>query len=252
MRCIAIANQKGGAAKTTTTVNLGAALVERGKRVLLIDLDPQGNSSYWIGATAADADGAFGLLTGAAGLDTYVVATAFKGVDAIPATRALTGIERALAREMGAEMTLRRKLSPAQDRWDYVIIDTPPTLGMLTVNALAAARELIVPVAAHVLALAGVAQLMETMGVVQERLNPDLKLAGIVACRVDQRTRHCTEVVASLREAFGTQVYPTEIRENIRLAEAPSFKQSILEYSATSSGAVDYRALAGDVIGQEA
>ena len=149
-------------------------------------------------------------------------------------------------------MTLRRKLAAAPGRWDYVIIDTPPTLGMLTLNALAAARELVVPVAAHVLALAGVAQLMETMGVVQERLNPDLKLAGIVACRVDSRTRHCTEVVASLREAFGIQVYPTEIRENIRLAEAPSFKQSLLEYSAASSGAVDYRALAGDVIGQEA
>jgi chromosome partitioning protein len=252
MRCIAIANQKGGAAKTTTAVNLSAALAERGRSVLLIDLDPQGNSSDWIGAAAADTDGAFGLLTGPATVADMVCATTVKGLEAVPATKALTGIERALAREMGAEMTLRRKLAAAPGRWDYVIIDTPPTLGMLTLNALAAARELVVPVAAHVLALAGVAQLMETMGVVQERLNPDLKLAGIVACRVDSRTRHCTEVVASLREAFGIQVYPTEIRENIRLAEAPSFKQSILEYSAASSGAVDYRALAGDVIGQEA
>jgi chromosome partitioning protein len=251
MRCIAIANQKGGAAKTTTTVNLAAALAERGKRVLLIDLDPQGNCSDWVGCAATASDGVFALLTASAGVADLVRGTTFAGVEAIPAGRALTGIERALAREMGAEMTLRRKLAAAPGPWDYVLIDTPPTLGMLTLNALAAAREVIVPVAAHVLALAGVAQLMETMGVVRERLNADLALAGIVACRVDSRTRHCTEVVASLRETFGAQVYPTEIRENIRLAEAPSFKQSILEYSGTSSGAQDYRALAGDVIGQE-
>lgn len=251
MRCIAVANQKGGAAKTTTTVNLGAALAERGKRVLLIDLDPQGNASDWVGCAPNDPEGVYALLTGSSGIAELNRQTAFPGMQAIPATKALTGIERALAREMGAETTLRRKLAGAPDRWDYVLIDTPPTLGMLTLNALAAARELIIPVAAHVLALAGVAQLVETMGVVRERLNPNLALAGIVACRVDSRTRHCAEVVASLRETFGAQVYPTEIRENIRLAEAPSFKQSIMDYSAASTGAVDYRALAGDVISQE-
>lgn len=250
MRCIAITNQKGGAAKTTTAVNLAAALADRGRRVLLLDLDAQGNCTDWVGCPT-DQDGIFELLTGTVGVADVVRATSFTGVDAIPATKALTGIERALAREMGAEMTLRRKLNGAPDRWDYVLIDTPPTLGILTLNALAAAREVIVPVAAHVLSLAGVAQVSETIAMVQDRLNADLKLAGIVACRVDVRTRHCAEVVASLREAFGTKVYPTEIRENIRLAEAPSFKQSILEYSAQSPGAVDYRSLAGDVIAQE-
>jgi chromosome partitioning protein len=251
MRCIAIGNQKGGSAKTTTTVNLGAGLAERGKRVLMIDLDPQGNCSDWVGCDNSDPDGAFALLTGSAPLADLARPTAFKGVEAIPATKALLGIERALAREVGAEMTLRRKVAGAPDRWDYILVDTPPTLGILTLNALTAARELIVPVAAHVLALAGVAQLMETMGVVRERLNPDLTLAGIVACRVDTRTRHCADVVASLRETFGQQVYKTEIRESIRLAEAPSFKQSIMDYNATGTGAADYRALAGDVIGQE-
>ena len=251
MRCIAIANQKGGAAKTTTTVNLAAALAERGKKVLLVDLDPQGNASDWVGCPTTETDGVFGLLTGSADLESLAQATAFTGVEAVPATKALSGIERALAREMGAEMSLRRKITAAPGRWDYIVIDTPPTLGILTLNALTAAREVIIPVAAHVLSLAGVAQLMETMGVVRERLNPDLALAGIVACRVDSRTRHCMEVVASLRETFGTQVYATEIRENIRLAEAPSFKRSILDYNSTSSGAVDYRALAGEVIGQE-
>jgi chromosome partitioning protein len=172
-------------------------------------------------------------------------------VDAIPATRSLTGIERALAGEVGAEMTLRRKLPAAADRWDYILIDTPPTLGILTLNALSAAQEVIVPVAAHVLALAGVAQLMDTIAVVRDRLNPGLSVAGLVACRVDSRTRHCTDVVTSLRDTFGAKVYPTEIRENIRLAEAPSFNQSILHYASGSPGAADYRALAGDVLGQE-
>ena len=142
----------------------------------------------------------------------------------------------------------RRKISAAPAQWDYILIDTPPTLGILTLNALTAAREVIVPVAAHVLGLAGVAQLKETIAVVRERLNPDLTVAGIVASRVDSRTRHCADVVASLRETFGSEVYATEIRENIRLAEAPSFKRSILEYSNNSPGAADYRALAEDVI----
>ena len=251
MRCIAIANQKGGAAKTTTAVNLAAALGERGRRVLLIDLDPQGNASDWIGCGTTGAEGVFALLTGKAGLADLVRGTECSGVEAIPATKALSGIERALAGEVGAEMALRRKMSATPSRWDYVLIDTPPTLGILTLNALTAAREVIVPVTAHVLALAGVAQLMETIAVVRERLNPDLGVAGIVACRVDARTRHCTEVVTSLRETFGSQVYATEIRENIRLAEAPSFRRSILDYSSNSPGALDYRALAGDVIHQE-
>lgn len=251
MRCIAVANQKGGAAKTTTTVNLAAALAERGRRVLVIDLDPQGNCSDWIGCAAGDTEGALGLLTSATGIAGLARPTGFKGVEAIPAVRALSGIERALAHDTEAELILRRKIDAVTGQWDYLLIDTPPTLGLLTLNALAAAREVIVPVTAHVLALAGVAQLMETIGIVRERLNPNLTLAGIVTCRVDMRTRHCAEVVASLRETFGSRVYPTTIRETVRLAEAPSFRQSIMEYSGTSSGAADYRALAADVIGQE-
>src|SRR5262249_24469316 len=141
------------------------------------------------------------------------------GVAVIPATRALQGAERTLAREVGAELTLQRKLrSPDAAAWDYVLIDTPPTLGMLTLNAVGAARELVVPVEAHVLALAGVAQLVETMNTVRERLNPALALAGTVACRVDSRTRHSGEVVDSLRKKFNGSMYRTEIRENIRLA----------------------------------
>jgi chromosome partitioning protein len=251
MRVLAIANQKGGAAKTTTTVNLAAALAEAGRRVLVIDLDPQGNATDWLGAGGA-ARGAFDLLADPLELGELVTPSTTVGVDVLPATRSLQGAERALAREVGAELTLQRKLDTAAVAgWDYVVIDTPPTLGLLTLNALTAAHELVVPVEAHVMALVGVVQLMETMKTVRERLNPALALAGIVACRVDGRTRHSLEVVERLRETFGASVYRTEIRENIRLAEAPSFRQSILTYDTRSAGAADYRALAAEVIAQE-
>ena len=252
MRCIAIANQKGGAAKTTTTVNLAAALAEQGRRILVLDLDPQGNSTDWLGVVSAER-GVFEVLTEQATLAEVVIGSQTAGVDVVPATRALQGIERALAREVGAELTLQRKLrAPDAAGWDYVLIDTPPTLGILTLNGLAAARELIVPVETHVLALAGVAQLVETFIAVRERLNPELAIAGVVACRVDSRTRHSVDVVERLRDTFKGTMYRTEIRENIRLAEAPSFRRSILEYDARSSGAADYRALAQEVLAQEA
>jgi chromosome partitioning protein len=136
-------------------------------------------------------------------------------------------------------------------RWDYVLLDCPPTLGVLTVNALAAARELLVPVEAHVMALSGLAQLLHTVEVVKERLNPKLAISGILACRVDARTRHAREVVERLRERSGNLVYKTVIRENIRLAECPSFGQPITQYDPRSAGAADYRALAAEVIRQE-
>jgi chromosome partitioning protein len=139
----------------------------------------------------------------------------------------------------------------APDRWDYVLIDCPPTLGILTVNALAAARELLVPVEAHVMALSGLAQLLHTVEVVRDRLNPELKVTGILACRVDSRTRHAREVVERLRDRSGNLVYRTVIRENVRLAECPSFGQPITQYDPKSAGAADYRALAQEIMDQE-
>ena len=252
MRQIAIANQKGGSAKTTTSVNLSAALAELGRRVLVIDLDPQGNSTDWLGAGGAER-GAFELLTSSADLGTVVTESAISGVLVVAATRALQGIERVLVREIGAELALRRKLAAGTaENWDYVLVDTPPTLGILTLNALSAVRELIVPVEAHVLALSGVVQLQATVDMVRNRLNPDLSLAGVIACRVDGRTRHSADVVDSLRQKFDGKMYRTEIRENIRLAEAPSFHCSILDYDPRSTGANDYRALALEVVHQEA
>jgi chromosome partitioning protein len=250
MRRLAVTNQKGGSAKTTTTVNLAAALAEKSRRVLVVDFDPQGSSTAWLGLGKPE-KGVFELLTEAVPVQSLIQPTAVGGISCIAATPALNGAERGLAREVGAEMTLRRRLADLTGDWDYLLIDTPPTLGILTLNALTAAAELIVPVEAHVLALAGVAQLFDTVRMVNERLNPGLAVAGIVACRVDLRTRHSGEVAESLRKIFKGLMYNVSIRENVRLAEAPSFHQPITVYAPQSSGAADYRALAQEVIAQE-
>ena len=159
----------------------------------------------------------------------------------------MVGIEKALAGEVGAETIFRARLADLPAEWDYVLIDCAPSLGVLTVSALAAVREILVPVEAHVMALTGLAQLLQTIAIVQERLNPALKIAGIVACRVDARTRHAIEIVEQLRARFGDSVYRTEIRENVRLAECPSFEKPITQYDSQSAGARDYRALAAEI-----
>jgi chromosome partitioning protein len=251
MRTFAIANQKGGSGKTTTSVNLAAALGEKGRRVLLIDLDPQHSATAWFGVSNSG-KGVLGIFVDQGNMADFIQEAGVSGVDLVPSSTWLMGVEKMLASEVGAETILRRhleRLSP--DRWDYVLIDCPPTLGILTVNALAAARELLVPVEAHVMALGGLAQLLRTVEVVQERLNPELQLSGILACRVDARTRHAREVVEQLRERSGDLVYRTVIRENIRLAECPSFGQPITLYDPKSAGAADYRALAEEIISQE-
>jgi len=251
MRTLAIANQKGGSGKTTTSVNLAAALGEQGRRVLTVDLDPQHSATAWFGLRNAG-KGVLGIFMGDGDLLEFIQATGAPGVDLAPSSAWLVGVEKILAGEVGAETILRRQLDKLPgDRWDYVLIDCPPTLGILTINALAAARELLVPVEAHVMALAGLAQLLHTVEVVKERLNPDLKVTGVLACRVDGRTRHARDVVDMLRERSGDLVYQTVIRENVRLAECPSFGQPITQYDPKSHGAADYRALAREVVHQE-
>jgi chromosome partitioning protein len=249
MRILAITNQKGGSGKTTTAVNLAAALGEKGRRVLLVDLDPQASATAWLGVKDAGR-GIYDVFTNNKTIDSITLNTSNTGVDVAPASAWLVGVEKALAGEVGTETLLKRAIGKLKN-YDYVILDCPPSLGLLTINALTAARELLIPVEAHVLALAGLAQLLETMEKVKERLNPTLAIAGILACRVDHRTRHAQDIEEQLRKRFGRKVYAATIRENIRLAEAPSFGQAILQYDSNSSGAADYRALATLVIKQE-
>ena len=252
MRTIAIANQKGGSGKTTTCVNLAAALGDQGRRILVLDLDPQHSATAWLGVRNVD-KGIFSVFTDNGNLSDVCTPTDFAGVTLAPASTWLVGIERALAGEVGAETLLRRALSGLDPgAWDYVLMDCPPTLGLLTINALTAAGELIVPIEAHVMALHGLAQLLQTVDVVQQRLNAKLVITGMLACRVDHRTRHAQEVVEELRGRFGNVVYNVVIRENVRLAECPSFSQPITVYAPTSAGAQDYRALAQEVMRQEA
>lgn len=252
MRTISIVNQKGGSGKTTTAVNLAAALGEQHRQVLLIDLDPQHSATDWLGLYDGY-KGVFSVFTENGNLLDVVRNTNVTGVDVVPSSSWLVGVEKFLAGEVGAETILRRNLEAIPDgRWDYTLIDCPPTLGVLTVNALVATREVLVPVEAHVMALSGLAQLIETVELVRERLNPVLRITGILPCRVDARTRHAQEVVEQLQERFGKLVYNSVIRENVRVAEAPSFSMPITLYDQRSYGATDYRALAEEIIDQEA
>ena len=249
-RVIAITNQKGGSGKTTSTVNVAAALAEGGRRVLVMDLDPQASASAWLGIK----DGGRGLLdvlVDDGKLLDLVQQTATPGVDVIPSSSWLAGIEKALAGEVAAETILRSRLAGLPAQWPYILLDCPPTLGVLTVNALTAAREALVTVEAHVMALQGLARLLQTVEVIRERLNSGLEITGILPCRVDARTRHAQDVVEQLRTKFGHLVFKTGIRENVRLAECPSFGQPITLYAPESNGAEDYRSVAREIIAQE-
>ncbi|MFQ5694660.1 MAG: ParA family protein [Terriglobia bacterium] len=242
---MAIVNHQGGSAKTTTAVCLATALVEREHRVLLVDLDPQGRASAWLGIRTSGRALLEALVEHG---DLAAVAHPTEaGVDLVPCGLAFAGLERVAAGEPGAETLLRHamtRLPPG--RWDFAFCDCPPSLNLASVNALVAAQAVLVPLTAHVLSMEPLARLLETLKRVRERLNPGLRLSGLVACRVDHRTNHGPEVVTLLRERFGTNVYNVSVRENVRLAEAPGFRKPITLYAPHSSGAVDYRQLANE------
>jgi chromosome partitioning protein len=250
MRTVAVVNQKGGSGKTTTTVNLAATLSELKRTVLIIDLDPQASATNWYAVKDAGR-GLFDVFTAGQALSGIVISTSVDGVFIAPSSSWMVGAERALASEIGAENILRRAIAALPAQYDYLFIDCPPSLGALTVNALNAATEILVPVSAEYLAVEGLAQLRHTVETVQSRINPNLKYAGILACRVDQRTRHALEVVELLRKNFPELAYKTIIRENVRLSECPAFGQPITLYDSKSPGAADYRALAKELIAQE-
>lgn len=253
MRIIAVVNQKGGSGKTTATVNLAATLASTGRRVLLVDLDPQYSATQWLDIPDVG-HGVFGLFADPenTSLESLIRPTCSENISIAPSSPWLVGAEKAMAGEPGAEQCLREKIRElGEDRFDYVLIDCPPTLGILTVNALNAAREVLVPVECHVMGLHGLAQLWKTVDLVRKRLNPDLRISGIVACRVDRRTKHGKEVVEMLRERFTSETLKTEIRENVRLAECPSQGVPITVYAPNSPGAEDFRRLAQEIIEQE-
>ncbi len=248
MKRVAVLNHKGGSGKTTTAVNLGAALAESGKRVLLLDFDPAAGATSWLGV--ASEDGSHGLaqaLMGSVPMAELVRETAVAGLEIIPAALSLSKAEKFLAGEIGGESILKKRTGELPGgRWDYLLVDCPPTLGLLTLNALSAASQVLIPVEAHVMALSGVVSLMETVAVVKERLNPGLSVCGVLACRVDRRTLHSMEVARILKEKFGPLMFATQIRENVKLAESPSFAKPVTLYAPSSPGAEDYRALAGE------
>ena len=247
MKIIAITNHKGGSAKTTTTVNLAAALAELGNRVLVVDLDPQGSATQWLGLPLGER----------AVLDAYLVrsdvtpvvtATTAPGVDLVPATYYLVAADR--RQETAIALGIIRALERLPASWDYVLIDCPPSHSSLALAPLGVAPYVLVPVEARVLALSGLASLVGTMDSVRERLNPDLTLAGIIASRVN-RTRHAREVVVRLRERFEDVVFDVVVRETISLAEAPSFQLPITQYAPDGAGAEDFRAVARELVARE-
>jgi len=245
---LAIANQKGGVGKTTTAVNLGSALAEAGYRVLVVDLDPQGNASTGLGVNPRDLESSvYDVIMNDAPLDDCVEPTSLKNLFVAPATIDLAGAEIELVPAMSRELKLRRAVDAARDDYDIVLIDCPPSLGLLTVNGLAAADDVIVPIQCEYYALEGLGQLLRNVGLVRGNLNPTLDVRGIVLTMYDARTKLADQVEAEVRLHFGPKVYATVVPRTVRLSEAPSFGQPIIVFDPTSRGAQAYRDLAEEV-----
>jgi len=247
-RVLAIANQKGGVGKTTTAVNLGSALAEAGFRVLVVDLDPQGNASTGLGVNPRDLDtSVYDVVMNDVGLDDCIEPTSLKNLFVAPATIELAGAEIELVPVMSRELKLRKAINDVRDDYDIVLIDCPPSLGLLTVNGLAAADDVIVPIQCEYYALEGLGQLLRNVGMVRGNLNPTLDVRGIVLTMYDARTKLADQVAAEVRSHFGPKVYETVVPRTVRLSEAPSFGQPIIVFDPTSRGAKAYRALAEEV-----
>jgi chromosome partitioning protein len=245
-RVIALANQKGGVAKTTTTLNLAVALKEKGKRVLIIDLDPQGNLTMSQGMNPDEiSKSMFDVLVHRIPIQDVIVAAE---VDIAVSSIDLAGAELALSGMIGRERALEKALAPVKEGYDYVLMDTPPSLGLLTINAFVAADGIIVPVQCEYLSLRGLVQLQNTLEMIRENLNPGVEIQGILPTMYDRRTLHSREAVEILQENFGGLVFNTRIRKTVRYAEAPVKGQSVLAYDPSSEAAAMYRDLAKEVL----
>ena len=252
-RVVAVANQKGGVGKSTTAVNLGAALAETGQRVLIMDLDPQGNASTGLGIEPGRRQvGTYQVMSQGVPIQEAVMETAVPGVWAIPSTIDLAGAEIELVGQISRETRLARALEPVLGTYDFVILDCPPSLGLLTVNALTACDELIVPIQCEYYALEGLGQLLRNVRLVQQSLNPKLRLTGIVMTMFDSRTKLSEQVVEEVKRYFGPRVYDTIIPRTVRLSEAPGFGVPITVYDPQSKGAKAYRQLAAEFLQREA
>lgn len=247
---IAMTNQKGGVGKTTTTINLGAALVETGRRVLLVDFDPQGSLSVGLGVNPHTLEKSIYnlLLSRQYTLDDVIAPTNVEGLDILPSNIDLSAAEVQLVSEVAREQTLLRVLDKARDRYDIILIDCAPSLGLLTVNALTASDKVIIPLECEFFALRGVALLTDTIGKVQDRLNPNLEILGILGTMYDARTLHSREVLERVVQAFGETVFHTVIRRTIKFPETTVAGEPITTYSPSSPGATAYRALAREVL----
>jgi chromosome partitioning protein len=245
---LAIANQKGGVGKTTTAVNLGAALAEEGFRVLVVDLDPQSNATTGLGLSARDLESSvYDVVMNNAALEDCIEPTSLKNLFVAPATIDLAGAEIELVPAMSRELKMRRAIDEVRDNYDIVLIDCPPSLVLLTVNGLAAADGVVVPIQCEYYALEGLGQLLRNVGLVRANLNPSLDVRGIIMTMYDGRTKLADQVVDEVRAHFGRRVYETVVPRTVRLSEAPSFGQPIIVFDSTSRGAKAYRELAKEV-----
>lgn len=250
-KTIAIAIQKGGVGKTTTAVNLSACLAELGKKVLLVDFDPQGNATSGYGIDREQLDTTvYDVVIGAQAIADVLQSTEY-GVDLVPANINLAGAEVELVSAAQREQRLQQALAPIQDAYDYILIDCPPSVGLLTLNALTAAQTIMIPVQCEFYALEGVSRMIKTMELVKEELNPAIAIEGILLTMYDSRTRLSEQVVGEVRNYFGEAVYQTMIPRTVRLSEAPSYGQPVIAYDPRSRGAMVYRELAKEVIARE-
>lgn len=253
-RIIAIANQKGGVGKTTTAINLGACLAVAEKKTLVIDTDPQGNATSGLGIDKEGVERSiYDVLTADLPLEDAIVREVhFPYLDVVPATRDLVGAEVELVNRRSREQILRRALEAVRDRYEYILIDCPPSLGLLTLNTLAAADSVLIPIQCEFYALEGLSQLLNTVTIVQKNLNPSLQIEGVLLTMYDGRLNLSRQVADEAKEYFGPKVYRSTIPRNVRIAEAPSFGKPIVLYDVLSVGAKSYLGMAREVIARNA